>query len=58
MVISKEGYCDDKNDVDSDGCTKCVVDGGWSCTPGSLEKESECSEICGDGKKMVDDVDK
>lgn len=45
MVIPKEGYCDDGNDVDDDGCTKCSVDEGWSCSPGSIEAASECSEI-------------
>ncbi len=34
--------CDDANDIDEDGCTKCIVDSGWQCTGGSIETYDTC----------------
>lgn len=37
----QDGYCDDGNDNDADGCTQtCEIVSGWTCT-GDAENASE-----------------
>ncbi|CAI2381181.1 unnamed protein product [Moneuplotes crassus] len=53
VVAPKDGYCDDHNDIDEDGCSsECGVESGWTCTLGNADTASSCKDICGDGIVM------
>ncbi len=48
--LAQTEFCDDGNSTDDDGCTGCVVDGGFDCVTTSGQA-SACTRVlfCGDG---------
>ena len=50
-IVSSKEICDDKNEIENDGCTKGEVDFGFICsgTP------SNCISKCGDGLLSSDE---
>ena len=43
MIRDFEGYCDDSNLVNGDGCSSvCETETGWICSGGSINSSDTC----------------